>query len=180
MKLIFIFIVSVLGNTLSHAQLPATSIYNFELPSLIGNEPINLSAFKGKKILIINTAFESDSINQLKSIIRQLKKDNRKDLVVVFCPSNSFNHEKGTIENLRIKFKGLDNENIKISAPVFVTGNQAHPLFNWFASLNKNGVMNARVYDDFNKFLIDENGVFVGFMGKSESAGSYIMSKMLQ
>jgi glutathione peroxidase len=180
MKFLLLSMLMVVSLNNLNAQNSLISVYQFELPSLNGGDNIKLSDFKGKKILIINIASQSDSINQLKSVLRFLRRDSLDNVVLILCPSNSFNHEEGSIQLLRRQYKIIGGDKIKITAPLNVNGEQAHPLFKWFTSAKENGAMNAKVYDDFNKFIIDEKGAFTSFLGKTQSPDGAMIKKVLK
>ncbi len=179
MKALIFYSICTIIYANSFCQGTLSTVYSFEFTSLSGNTPIKLSDYAGKKLLIVNVAFESDSISQLRAFVSAFKKKEEGNSVLFLCPSNSFNHENGSIEVLRKKYSGLESRNIRVTAPVDVKGPNSAPIFKWLASSAMNGVMNASVNGDFNKFLINEEGVLVAFIGISETSESPIMKKLL-
>jgi len=56
-----------------------------------------------------------------------------------------------------------------VMSKVSVKGSDIDPIFEWLTNVEKNGVSNARVTWNFQKFMIDENGHFVDYLSPRES-----------
>ena len=156
------------------------SVYNISIPALSGEQVIKLSDYSGKKILIVNVARLSDRANQLKDLNELARLAGEDSLVIIICPSNSFDHEQGNQNEVRNYYAGITGPGIKITVPVTVTGNEKHALYNWLGSKILNGVMSGRVINDFNKFLISENGTLIGFFGKEINPVDPLMLRVLK
>ena len=124
-------------------------------------QPIDFASFKGKKILIVNTASECGYTPQYKDL--EILYNTFKDkLVVVGFPANNFGaQEPGT--NAEIKTFCTKNYSVSfpMAAKISVKGNDIAPIYKWLTEKEQNGVLNAEIKWNFNKFLIDENGRMV-------------------
>ena len=145
---------------LSGFILLAMTIYDFKVTSLDGGS-IDFSDFKGKKILIVNTASECGFTPQYEGL-EELYEKYEKNLVIVGFPANNFGgQEPGS--NSEIKSFCQKNYGVKfpMSEKVSVKGKDIHPLFKYLADEAKKLGVNEPIKWNFTKFLIDENGVLV-------------------
>ncbi len=136
------------------------NIYGFKVAALDGST-IDFASFKGKKILIVNTASECGYTPQYKDL--EILYNTFKDkLVVIGFPANNFGaQEPGT--NAEIKTFCTKNYSVSfpMAAKISVKGNDIAPIYKWLTEKEQNGVLNAEIKWNFNKFLIDENGRMV-------------------
>ena len=133
-----------------------TSLFSLTLPGLDGKE-ISLAQFKGKKILLVNTASQSALAGQLTEL-QQLQDKYAERLVVILIPSNNINGEE-PLGNDEIK-EYLQRRKITLlcSAKLDVSALSGHPLFQWLGSREKNGVSDMYVRGNFTKILIGPQG----------------------
>ena len=158
------------------ATLTGGSIYDFKVAGLDGND-IDFSKFKGKKIMIVNTASKCGNTPQYKDLETLYEKYKDK-LVIVGCPANNFGEqEPGT----NTEIAEFCTKNYGVSFPMAekmsVRGEDISPLFKWLvdqskemakelpASNSKEIVWKRFVQDpviwNFTKFLLDENGKLI-------------------
>ena len=133
------------------------SIYEISINSISGTK-IDLSDFKGKKILIVNVASECGFTNQYEGLqkLHEMYKDK---LVVIGVPCNQFGgQEPGDAEQIQSFCKKNYGVEFLITEKVDVKGDQQHPLYAWLTNKNLNGKKNSTVKWNFQKYLIDENG----------------------
>ncbi|MFF2456239.1 glutathione peroxidase [Peribacillus simplex] len=137
------------------------SIYEFEVNKING-ETISLEEYRGKVMIIVNTASKcgfSPQYDDLQSLYVQYKEDG---VVVLGFPCNQFlNQEPG--DDLEIDSYCKLNRGITFPmfAKVNVNGKEAHPLFSYLTE-NALGVMGSKsIKWNFTKFLIDRNGNIV-------------------
>lgn len=142
------------------------SIYDFSVISIKNNEAIPLSNFRGKKILLVNTASLCASVNQFAELETLYQKFKDSGLVIIACPSNSFNSESGSNEEIWKFCKDRFQISFEISQKVEVIGDNAAPLFLWIAKKDQNGIVNGKIKSNFSKFLINGNGQIVGLFGE--------------
>ncbi len=136
------------------------SIHQFKVAALDGGT-IDFSSFKGKKILVVNTASECGYTPQYAGL-QQLYEKYGSKLAIVGFPSNDFGgQEPGSKEEI----KSFCQKNYGVTFPmaekITVKGNDAHEVYQWLTSKEKNGVQSSEVKWNFNKFLLDENGVLL-------------------
>ena len=132
--------------------------YQFNFSQLDGEE-ISLSEFKGKAILIVNTASFSGLTYHYSGLEKLYQKYKERGLVIIGFPCNQFGkQEPGTAEEIK-DFCNLNyNVTFLMSTKVDVNGKNAHPLFKYLKSELK-GKLNDSVKWNFTKFLIDRDGV---------------------
>lgn len=138
------------------------TIHQFKVKSLDGGE-INFADFKGKKILIVNTASKCGYTPQY-SELQKLYQGYGDRLVIVGFPSNDFGkQEPGSAAEI-IEFC---QKNYGVSFPmaekVTVRGESAHPIYQWLTQKSLNGVLDAEIKWNFGKFLIDEQGKVMAY-----------------
>lgn len=133
------------------------SIHQFKVESLNGGT-IDFSEFKGKKILIVNTASECGFTPQYEGL-EALYNEHKKELVVVGFPANNFG---GQEPGSNAEIKAFCEQNYGVSFPmaekVSVKGDDMAPIFKWLTSKEENGVKDVEIKWNFTKFLLDENG----------------------
>jgi glutathione peroxidase len=150
------------------------SIYQFSVPSIEG-KTINFADFKGKKILVVNTASKCGYTRQYEGL-EKLYKENKDNLVIIGFPANNFGQqEPGTDEEIQEFCKARFGVTFPLAKKIEVVGDNTHPLYKWLTSKEKNGVLDATIKWNFNKFLLDENGKMIEyFPSKVEPTGEEI------
>ncbi len=137
------------------------SIYAFSAPLLDGREA-RLSDFKGKVLLVVNTASHCGFTPQYAGLERLFQTYQKQGFAVLGFPCNQFGkQEPGTAEQI----ESFCRTNYRVSFPIFakidVNGPGAHPLYR-FLRRSKRGFLGAeRISWNFTKFLIDRNGAVV-------------------
>ena len=132
--------------------------YQFNFSQLDGEE-ISLSQFKGKAILIVNTASFCGLTYHYSGLEKLYQKYKERGLVIIGFPCNQFGkQEPGTSEEIK-DFCNLNYDvTFLMSTKVDVNGKNAHPLFKYLKSELK-GKLNDSVKWNFTKFLIDRDGM---------------------
>lgn len=135
------------------------NIYGFKVKSIDG-KTIDLNQYKGKKILIVNTASECGYTPQYEAL-QQLSETYKGKLVVIGFPANNFGgQEPGTDAEI----KSFCTKSYKVTFPmaskVSVKGNDMNELFKWLTS-QPNPDFTGDINWNFEKFLIDENGKLI-------------------
>ena len=162
--------------TIMEANTQTNSIHRFQLESIDGGK-LNFADFKGKKILIVNTASACGYTKQYEGL-EKLYAAHKDKLVVVGVPANNFGgQEPGTNEEISSFCKKNYGVTFPLSAKMDVIGDQQVPLFSWLTSKEKNGVLDATIKWNFNKFLLDEQGNLVAyFPSKTEPMSEEILN----
>ncbi|MBK5272578.1 MAG: glutathione peroxidase [Bacteroidia bacterium] len=163
----------LLGLILS-ATLTGGSIYDFKAPGLDGNSSIDFAKFKGKKIMIVNTASKCGNTPQYDDLEKLYEKYKDK-LVIVGFPANNFGgQEPGTNEEIATFCKKNYGVTFPMAEKVSVKGDDIDPLFKWLVDQSKELAKNVPsdnskdlvwkkflqdpVIWNFTKFLLDEKG----------------------
>ncbi len=145
------------------------TIYNFTMKTIDGKE-VKLSDYKGKKIMIVNVASECGLTPQY-ALLEELYKTYGPDkFVILGFPANNFGaQEPGTNEDIQ----NFCTKNYGVTFPMFakisVKGDDIDPLYQFLTQIRQNGVVEAPVTWNFQKFLIDENGKVVDFLPPTET-----------
>lgn len=135
----------------------AMSIYDFKVPALDGGT-IDFSAFKGKKILVVNTASECGFTPQYAEL-QELHKKYGKNLVIVGFPANNFGgQEPGSNEDIKSFCQKNYGVTFLMAEKVSVKGEDIHPLFKYLTSEAAKIGVNDPIKWNFTKFLINEKG----------------------
>lgn len=142
---------------------PAKNFYDLSIKSIDGKSVINFSDFKGKKVLIVNTASECGYTPQYAEL--QKLSDTYKDkLVVIGFPCNQFGEqEPGTETQINQFCKAKYGVSFLLTEKVDVKGDHQNDIFNWLSHKQYNKVKDVNVRWNFGKFLIDEKGKFVEY-----------------
>ncbi len=154
------------------------SIYDFKVLALNG-DTIDFANFKGKKILIVNTASKCGFTPQYEGL-EQLYEKYKDKLVVVGFPSNNFLYqEPSSNEKIGEFCKKNYGVSFPMAAKISVKGKNIAPIYQWLCNKEDNGVMDAKVKWNFNKFLLDENGKLIAyFPSKVTPMSDMILSKL--
>ena len=130
------------------------TFYDFSVKDISGNQ-LNLKEFKNNVILLVNTASYCGFTKQYDDLQYIWEKYKDKNFVVLAIPSNSFNQEKKSNEEV----KKFCEYNFNITFPIAeiseVKGSNAHPIYKW---ANKNYGSSAIPKWNFYKILINRNG----------------------
>ena len=134
------------------------NIYQFNFSQLDGEE-VSLRKFKGKAILVVNTASFCGLTYHYTGLEKLYQDYKKKGLVIIGFPCNQFGkQEPGTSEEIN-DFCNLNYDvTFPMSTKVDVNGKNAHPLFKYLKSELK-GTLTNNIKWNFTKFLINRDGV---------------------
>jgi glutathione peroxidase len=159
-----------------HAQEVPKSIYDFKVKAIDGNE-IDFSSFKGKKILIGNTASKCGLTPQYDGLEALYEKYKDKLVIIGFPANNFLGQEPGENETIAAFCKKNYGVTFLMAEKIDVKGKNMHPLYIWLTEKKHNGVSDNTVKWNFQKYLIDEAGNFVEvFSPKVEPNSSEIIA----
>ncbi len=137
-----------------------TSIYDFKVTGLDG-KAIDLSKYKGKKVLIVNTASKCGNTPQYETL-EKLYEAHKDKLVVVGFPANNFHEqEPGSNKEIQEFCKKNYGVSFPMSEKVSVKGDDISPLFKYLTEEAEKMGIKDPVKWNFTKFLVDENGKLV-------------------
>ena len=145
------------------------SFYDFNVKTINGQN-LNLSSFKGMKVLIVNVASKCGNTPQYEKLQMLFDKYGKNNFVVIGFPANNFmGQEPGTNEEIQ-QFCTLNyHVTFPMMAKISVKGKDIDPLYKWLTEKTENGKQDAEVTWNFQKFMIDKNGNWVGVVPPSES-----------
>ncbi|MBD1434760.1 glutathione peroxidase [Sphingobacterium sp. DN00404] len=138
---------------------PATSIYDFSFTSIDG-KAVNMSDFRGKSILIVNTASKCGFTKQYKDL-QALHEQYGDDLVIIGFPSDNFGGQEldnnAEIQNFCERNYGVT---FLLSEKIDVKGDNINPLFK-FLTTQENTDFTGDINWNFEKFLINKDGKLI-------------------
>ena len=137
--------------------LTGTSIYDFKVPGLLGNE-IDLAEFKGKKIMIVNTASKCGNTPQYADL-EKLHEQYKDKLVIIGFPANNFGQqEPGSKEEIAEFCKKNFGVTFPMADKVSVKGDDIAPIYKFLEDEAAKKGLADPVKWNFGKFLLDEKG----------------------
>jgi glutathione peroxidase len=143
-------------------QMESNTVYQFKVPALDGGT-IDFASFKGKKILIVNTASECGYTPQYEDL-QKLYSAYKDKVVIVGFPANNFGQqEPGTNEQIKEFCKKNYGVTFPMAAKVSVKGDDIAPIYKWLTTKSLNGTMDAEIKWNFGKFLLDEKGMLIAY-----------------
>jgi glutathione peroxidase len=142
---------------------PLSTIYDFEAKQIDGRL-VQLSEYKGKVLLIVNTASGCGFTPQYEDLQRLYNEFSPYGFEVLAFPSNDFGRQE-PLENSAIA--SFCTQNYQVTFPIFektmVRGDLAHPLFKFLADKKLNGKLSATPRWNFHKYLINKQGEVVEY-----------------
>lgn len=174
MKIYTTLILLLIFNLTPQAQAQK-SLHDFKVIDIYGNE-FDLANCKGKKVIVVNTASKCGLTPQYKDLEDLFKAYGGDKFTIIGFPANNFlSQEPGTNEEI-IKFcKEGYNITFPMMSKISVKGSDIHPLYVWLTSKELNGVKDSKVKWNFQKYLIDENGLLVDMINPKVSPKSEII-----
>lgn len=133
------------------------SIYDFKAKDAMGAE-VNLSEYKGKVLLIVNTATGCGFTPQYDGLQDLYEKYQSQGLEILDFPCNQFGHQApGTEEEIVDFCQSRYGVTFRQFAKIEVNGENEHPLYTWLKA-QKGGFMGSKIKWNFTKFLLDKEG----------------------
>ena len=136
----------------------AQSVHDFTMKDIEGKK-VSLADYKGKVLLFVNVASYCGNTPQYTDIEALYKKYKSKGLVVLGFPANNFmGQEPGSDKEI----KEFCTSKYAVTFPMFskisVKGDDMAPLYSFLTQKDKNGVLDAKVTWNFQKFLVGKDG----------------------
>ena len=128
--------------------------YDFKINSISG-DIIDLNNYRGKPVLVVNTASYCGFTKQYADMQKLWEKYKDKGLIVLGVPSNSFNQEKNNNDEVKEFCEVNFSINFPITEITDVKGNNAHEIYKW---AKENHGKSAVPKWNFYKILINKNG----------------------
>lgn len=154
----------------SQAQNQTKKTFHDFTVTTIDGEEFQLSQLKGKKVLVVNTASKCGNTPQYEDLENLYKTYGGEKFTIIGFPANNFfSQEPGTNEEIR-QFCTINyGVTFPMMSKISVKGSDIAPVYQWLTSKEENGVMDAPVKWNFQKFMIDENGNLVGMVAPGDS-----------
>ena len=142
--------------------LSAQSIHSFTVKGIDGKD-IKMASFKGKKILVVNTASKCGYTPQYESL-EKVYEQYKDKLVIIGFPCNQFGGQEPSSNEEIVEFcKKNYGVTFPLADKVDVKGTNTAAIYQWLTQKSKNGVLDANISWNFNKFLLDENGKMMAY-----------------
>ena len=147
---------TLLASLLS-VMLSGAAFYDFKVTGLDGKD-IDFSRFRGKKVLIVNTASKCGNTPQYADLQKLYDKYKSK-LVIVGFPANNFGQqEPGTNEEIQTFCKSKFGVTFPMMSKISVVGADKAPLYHYLTEKQTAGDFAGEIGWNFNKFIVDRNG----------------------
>ncbi len=140
--------------------IAAESFYSLSATDIDGNL-YSFEQLKGKKVMIVNTASYCGYTTQYKTLQDLYVQYGGENFEILGFPSQDFNQEKDNEEDIKDFCELNYGVTFKMFSLAHVKGNDQHPVYQWLTKSSKNGSSNNVVNWNFEKFLINENGILV-------------------
>jgi len=159
-QFLLMFLVAFFFTGIATAQ---KNFHDFTVQTITGEE-LSLSTFEGKKVLVVNVASECGLTPQYADLQKLYTLFGGDNFVIIGFPANNFlGQEPGTNEEIQQFCSSKYNVTFPMMAKVSVKGDDICELYKWLTTKEENGVLDADVSWNFQKFMIDENGNLVKF-----------------
>jgi len=171
MQSVILFSLAIIGSIFLNKPMTTeieskATVHSFTVKTIEG-KAVKLNQYKGKKLLIVNTASECGYTPQYKDL-QALATKYADKLVVLGFPSNDFG---GQEPGSNSEIKQFCTKNYSVTFPMFekvdVVGDKAAPLFKFLSNKALNGVNDQAPKWNFCKYLVDENGNLIKFFPSS-------------
>ncbi|WP_353125890.1 glutathione peroxidase [Parapedobacter pyrenivorans] len=171
MKLVVLILAAMMIN---HS---ADNVHQFTFTAIDGKQ-VNLSEFKGKKLLLVNTASECGFTKQYAGL-QELSEKYADRVVVIGFPANNFG---GQEPGSNAEIQGFCEKNFGVTFLLAekssVKGDDISPLFKYLTT-TENVDFTGDIKWNFEKFLIDEKGNLIHrFRSKTEPLSDELISKL--
>lgn len=157
-------------NTASASNTPLQlndNAYDFSFHTLRGHNPLPLSTYQGKVLLIVNTASKCGFTPQYDGLEKLYNQYKDRGLIILGVPSNDFgSQEPGTEEDIATFCQINYGVSFPMTAKEIVSGKEAHPFYLW--ARKKLGFGTAPKWN-FHKYLINRNGELINYFYSTTS-----------
>ena len=156
------------SKTLAVSALPI-DFYTLNSTTIDG-QPFSFSSLKGKRVLIVNTASRCGYTRQYEDLEKLYRTHGGHNFTVIGFPSNDFGwQEPGSEEEIAAFCASKYDVTFPMMSKVKTGAYRGDNIYQWLCNKEQNGVSDAKVSWNFNKFLIDENGQWVAHFPSSTS-----------
>ena len=154
------------------------SAYDFSFKTLEGEEPLPLSTFRGKVVLIVNTASQCGFTPQYDALEKLYQRYQNKGFIILGVPSNDFGgQEPGNGQQIAEFCKANYGVTFPMASKENVSGNQAHPFYRW--AKKQLGFGTAPKWN-FHKYLIDRQGHLADYFNSPTKPDASGLTKAIE
>lgn len=145
-----------------------STIHLFKVEGIDGEE-IDFSAFKGKKIMVVNVASACGYTPQYQQL-QELQMEFKDKLVIIGFPCNDFGgQEPGSAKEIQAFCSLNYGLTFPLTRKVNIKGESVHPIYKWLLRKAQNQVMDTEVTWNFCKYALDEEGQLIHFFPSATS-----------
>ncbi len=163
MKNSVIFLFAIFFSFSLSAQQDDINFHSFVVKDIEGND-YKFSQLKGKKVLVVNTASKCGLTPQYEMLQDLYEQYGGDDFAIIGFPANNFkNQEPGTNNEIKEFCTKEYGVTFPMMAKISVKGDDIHPLYEWLTIKKNNGIVDADVTWNFQKFMINKDGSLFGF-----------------
>ncbi|KTC74284.1 glutathione peroxidase [Legionella birminghamensis] len=157
-------------NSMDTNAAPQHNAYHFSFQKLAGGQPLPLDTYKGKVLIIVNTASKCGFTPQYAGLEKLYQQYKDRGLVILGVPSNDFGkQEPGTAEEIGEFCQVNYGVTFPMTQKEVVSGKQAHPFYLW--AYKELGFGSAPKWN-FHKYLINRKGELVTYFFSTTSPDS--------
>jgi len=163
----------------AETPMSTTNAYSFSFTGIDG-KPMPLEQFRGKVLLIVNTASQCGFTPQYADLEKLYETYKDKGLVVIGVPSDDFGgQEPGTETQIKQFTESKFHITFPLAAKANVVGDKRHPFYAWAAAQNKGGVLGTVPRWNFHKYLVGRDGQLVdSFVSPTKPMSSAVTSEI--
>lgn len=166
----FLILIMMISTIATQSQ--TKTFFDFKTTTIDG-KPFDLSSLKGKKVLVVNVASKCGNTPQYAKLQALYEKYGGDKFTIIGFPANNFFHqEPGTNEEIKTFCSVNYGVTFPLMSKISVKGKNIDPIYEWLTQKSENGVMDAPVTWNFQKFMIDENGKLAGSVPPKEQPDS--------
>lgn len=155
----FLLVMMLIGS-ISFGQ--SKTFFDFTTTDIDGKE-VKLSQFKGKKVLVVNVASECSNTPQYEELQQLYEKYGPDKFVIIGFPANNFGEqEPGSDAEIKQFCSYHYHVTFPMMSKISVVGDDMDPIYKWLTMKSENGMEDAPVTWNFQKFMINEDGHWAG------------------
>lgn len=143
------------------------SLHDFKIKALVGDETIDLSQYKGKKVVLLNVASKCGFTPQYADW-QKFHEQYGNDIVVLGFPANNFGaQEPGSEEEIATFCQKNYGVTFQLFDKIDVVGKDQHPLYQWLSTKALNGWNDKAPTWNFCKYVVNEKGELTNFFASA-------------
>lgn len=169
-RLVTLVCVFCLALLMAQGAQAQQKLHDFVVKSIDGKD-FSLSSLKGKKVLVVNVASRCGLTPQYAQLQQLYETYREHGLVIVAFPANNFlGQEPGTNDEIAAFCSSNYAVTFPLMAKVSVKDHDMAPVYHWLTEKELNGKEDAPVLWNFQKYMIDEEGRWVGVLAPNDKA----------